>query len=44
MSQQIDDKWIKYFRNNGYPQAKRIAGGMEGAVYSLVPGELVAKV
>jgi hypothetical protein len=41
---EIDDKWITYFQNNGYSQATGIATGMEGAVYSLIPGEVVAKV
>ena len=44
MSQQIDDMWITYFRNHGYPQVTGIAAGMEGTVYSLIPGELIAKV
>lgn len=44
MRPEIDDKWITYFQNNGYSQATGIATGMEGAVYSLIPGEVVAKV
>jgi thiamine kinase-like enzyme len=44
MRPEIDDRWISYFQNKGYPQATGIAAGMEGAVYSLIPGKLVAKV
>ncbi|QDG53954.1 aminoglycoside phosphotransferase family protein [Persicimonas caeni] len=39
-----EKQWLEYFRARGYPDATRLAAGMEGAVYSLVPGELVAKV
>jgi aminoglycoside phosphotransferase (APT) family kinase protein len=44
MSQRVDDNWIAYFKKHGYSEASGIAAGMEGAVYSLVPEELVAKV
>ncbi len=40
----LDQRWLDHFRACGYPDATGIATGMEGAVYSLVPGELVAKV
>jgi hypothetical protein len=38
------DKWITYFQNQGYFEIQYIATGMEGAVYSLIPGEIVAKI
>lgn len=44
MRPKINSEWIEYFRSNGYPLATGIAVGMEGAVYSISPGELVAKV
>ena len=44
MRPQIDDRWVTYFKEHGYPEAKGLAVGMEGAVYSLIPDELVAKV
>jgi hypothetical protein len=44
MKLNFDDRWVIHFQKNGYPQATGIATGMEGAVYSLSPGELVAKV
>lgn len=44
MRPEINEQWITYFKNNGYSQVTGIATGMEGAVYSLIPGELVAKV
>ena len=44
MSQAFDEQWLEYFRARGYPAAAGLAAGMEGAVYSLIPGELVAKV
>ena len=40
----IEDRWINYFKKNGYPNTIGIATGMEGAVYSLVPNEIIAKV
>lgn len=40
----IDDRWIEYFKANGYPLTTGIATGMEGAVYSLVPKKIIAKV
>lgn len=44
MRPEIDPKWIEYFRQNGFPAARGLSTGMEGAVYSLVENELVAKV
>ncbi|MFP4600923.1 MAG: phosphotransferase family protein [Persicimonas sp.] len=44
MSPTFKQRWLDHFRACGYPDATGIATGMEGAVYSLVPGELVAKV
>ncbi len=44
MTPKIDADWIEYFRNNGFPSAMGVAVGMEGAVYSLLPRALVAKV
>ncbi|MCG5211975.1 phosphotransferase [Streptosporangium soli] len=41
--QQHDEKWIRYFAANGFPDARALAAGMEGAVYTL-NDELVAKV
>ena len=41
---EIDREWIEYFRSNGFPLTSGVAVGMEGAVYSLFPGDLVAKV
>src|SRR4051812_15551450 len=40
----IDPKWIDYFRQNGFPDVRGLSTGMEGAVYSLVENELIAKV
>ncbi|MFP4600131.1 MAG: phosphotransferase family protein, partial [Persicimonas sp.] len=40
----FEQRWLDHFRACGYPDATGIATGMEGAVYMLVPGELVAKV
>lgn len=40
----IDDRWIKYFKDNGYPLTTGLATGMEGAVYSLIPTKIIAKV
>lgn len=44
MQQEVDAKWIEYFKSNGFPFASAIGVGMEGSVYSLRQGELVAKV
>ena len=44
MSVKSPEYWLAYFHDEGYPQAETLASGMEGNVYSLVPGELVAKV
>jgi len=44
MRPEIDAEWIKYFRAIGFASTTGIAAGMEGAVYSLSPGKLVAKV
>ena len=44
MRPEIDIRWIEYFRRNGFPAARGLSSGMEGAVYSLVENELVAKV
>lgn len=40
----VDSRWIDEFRSQGFNAASVIGSGMEGVVYSLVPGELVAKV
>ncbi|MBI3704974.1 MAG: phosphotransferase [Rhizobiales bacterium] len=44
MRPKLDPKWTEYFRQNGYPGARGLSTGMEGAVYSLVENKLVAKV
>lgn len=44
MTAKIESEWIDYFTSNGFPAAKGISAGMEGAVYSLLDGELVGKV
>ena len=44
MGPKIEERWINYFRDPGYPEASGISTGMEGAVYSLRDKELVAKV
>lgn len=44
MRPEIDVRWIEYFRGNGFPAARGLSAGMEGAVYSLVENELIAKV
>ena len=44
MRPQIDERWIAHFKSIGYPQAQGLATGMEGAVYTLVPFKLVAKI
>ena len=36
--------WIRHFRKQGFLNASLIAAGMDGAVYSLVPDEVIAKV
>lgn len=44
MRAEISAEWIDYFRSNGFPHARGLDTGMEGAVYTLVPDQLVAKV
>ena len=44
MRPEIDLRWIEYFRRNGFPDTRGLSTGMEGAVYSLVPSQVVAKV
>jgi len=44
MNSTFENRWIMYFRNNGYPDTTELAKGMEGAVYSLIPHKLIAKV
>lgn len=44
MRPSIDDQWIEYFQKKGYAEARGISVGMEGAVYALIPNDLVAKV
>jgi hypothetical protein len=41
--QQHDENWLRYFAATGYPGARPLAAGMEGAVYAL-NDDLVAKV
>jgi hypothetical protein len=41
--QQHDENWLRYFAATGYPDARPLAAGMEGAVYALTD-DLVAKV
>ena len=36
--------WIRHFRKQGFLNPSLIAAGMDGAVYSLVPDEVIAKV
>ncbi len=44
MRPEISSEWIDYFQRNGFPHARGLDTGMEGAVYVLVPDQLVAKV
>lgn len=44
MRPEIQEGWIDYFRVSGFPEARGLSVGMEGAVYMLAEGELVAKV
>lgn len=44
MKTEIEEEWVRYFRTNGYPEASGLAAGMEGAVYCLIPGSVIAKV
>lgn len=41
--QRHDDQWIRFFSDEGYPRARGLGAGMEGAVYAL-DDDLVAKV
>ncbi|MFK7805068.1 MAG: aminoglycoside phosphotransferase family protein [Anaerolineae bacterium] len=44
MNQEEREKWVAAFRQRGYSNPIQIGAGMEGVVYLLKPGELVAKV
>lgn len=44
MRPELVPRWVEYFSSNGFPDARGLSAGMEGAVYSLVPHQLVGKV